>query len=79
MSFKRELAKAINRERNNVMWKKLAWVLVTKVVLSVDWNAVLDRILKRMSALVADKLGVTVDLTRLEAKDVLGVRSWKAF
>jgi len=73
MSFKRELAKALNKKRNNVMWKKLAWVLVTKVVLSVDWNAVLDRILKRMSALVDDKLGVTVDLSKLEAKDVLAI------
>ena len=73
MSFKRESAKALTKKRSHVMWRKIAFELITKVVLSVDWNAVLDHILKRMSALVADKLGVTVDLSRLEAADVLAI------
>jgi len=55
------------------MWRKIIWVIAIKGIESIDWDAIINRVLVRMAELVKVKLGVTVNLADLNVKDVQGI------
>ena len=55
------------------MWKKIATVLLLRIVKSIDWEALVKKALARLSILIKIKLGVTVNLNDLDVEDIFAL------
>lgn len=53
------------------MWRKIAIALVYRLLASVDWDALLCRLLARLEAEIKEQLGVTVGLAQLDRTKLL--------
>jgi hypothetical protein len=53
------------------MWRKIAIALVYRLLASVDWDALLCRLLARLEAEIKEQLGVTVGLAQLDRQKLL--------
>lgn len=73
MSFKKQLAIALQKEKEQAMWNKILLRVVLAFLGTIDWVGIARRILEKMNGEVQEQLGVTVDLTRLDLNRLFGL------